>query len=273
MFTGFKLYTDNTFSAYKEEGAAIFEKNQNDIGAEIDNFLSLDGSINGTEMQESWFPEIKADIFLSHSHKDRDKALGLAGFLKKSFDLNVFIDSCVWGYANDLLREMDEKYCKNENGFTYDYEKRNYSTSHVHTMLTTALVKMIHNTECLFFLNTPNSMETQDNISSKTLSPWIYMEIAMSSMIEKVEPVRRKGFLKKALFENTEIASKSLIVKYDVKTDHLTNLKQADLDVWERRLQATPAWVQADLVFNSLDLLYQDHNRIKTEEKVEEYGA
>ena len=267
MFTGFKLYTDETFANYKDIGETIFKTNAEKLEVEIDKFLSLDGSIDGTKMQDTWFPEVKADIFLSHSHKDRDKAMGFAGYLKSHFNLTVFIDSCVWGYSDNLLKKIDEKYCKNENGLTYDYEKRNYSTSHVHTMLTTALVKMIHKTECLFFLNTPNAMEVKDNIANKTASPWIYMEMAMSDMVEKIEP-RREGFLKKALFEGTEMASKDLTVKYDLKTDHLTFLNQQHLDNWMRSYQDVPLKTALSLNINALDFLYYQHNRIKEVEEV-----
>lgn len=267
MFTGFKLKTDEMFDDYKSVGEGIFKENERVVGEEINKFLLVDGSIDGTEMQKSWFPEVKADIFLSHSHKDRDKAIGLAGYLKRTFNLNVFIDSCVWGYANTLLKQIDEKYCKNSNSATYDYEKRNYSTSHVHTMLTTALVKMIHNTECLFFLNTPNSMETKDNIDNKTSSPWIYMEIAMSDMIEKIKP-KRTGFIKKAFEEGMEYNAKDLNVKYNLETAHLTPMNQNDIANWVIGYHSKNQIASLLAEVHPLDVLYSQHNRIKIEEEV-----
>ena len=62
-------------------------------------------------MQANWFPQIKADIFISHSHKDKGLALALAGWLEETFGLTAFIDSCVWGYANKLLKMIDDEYC------------------------------------------------------------------------------------------------------------------------------------------------------------------
>ena len=55
---------------------------------------------------------------------------------------------------------------------------------HVHMMLSTALANMIDKTECIMFLNTPNSVSTRDT-KLKTYSPWIYNEIEITRIIEK----------------------------------------------------------------------------------------
>ena len=102
-------------------------------------FIGLDGIIDGTKLQENWFPtKQKFDVFLSHSHNDEKLAILFAGFLKEKLDLDTFIDSCLWRYSNDLLKELDKKYCKYSDGVSYDYNKRNYSSSHVHMMLSIA---------------------------------------------------------------------------------------------------------------------------------------
>ena len=77
----------------------------------VEKHIKENDKIDGTKMQENWFPKVDADIFISHSHKDENLAKGLAGWLYKEFGLEAFIDSCVWGYANDLLLEIDKKYC------------------------------------------------------------------------------------------------------------------------------------------------------------------
>jgi hypothetical protein len=227
MFAGLNLITEETFDDFKENGYRLFNENKKKVEKEFEIFISNDGSVNGTFLQKHWFPQIKADIFISHSHKDEEKAISLAGWLNSTFGLNAFIDSCVWGFANNLLKSIDEKYCKNPNGVTYDYEKRNYSTSHVHTMLSTALTTMIDNTECVLFLNTPNSLCTSDVIN-QTHSPWIYLEIAMTQLIRKKEPNRPHEILIKHAFE----ASEKLIIKYDLNMDHLRNINENDLKSW-----------------------------------------
>lgn len=150
-----------------------------------------------TAIKGNWFPTYRADVFISHSHKDEEKVIALAGWLNEKFDLNVFIDSCVWGYCNDLLKAIDNKYCLNEKKDAYDYDLRNYTTSHVHMMLSMALTDMIDLSECIIFFNTPSSVEikrdieTLKNIDTKiTLSPWIYNELAISNKLRPHYPHR-----------------------------------------------------------------------------------
>ncbi len=232
MFAGFNLNTSNDYSSYYNYGKEIFNKNRKEIKKEIDSFVLYDGTIDGTKMQENWFPQIKADIFISHSHKDEKKAIELAGWLYFRFNLSVFIDSCVWGYANDLLKKIDDEFCLNKNKETYDYEKRNHSTSHVHMMLSTALSMMIDKTECLFFLNTPNSTTTSD-IITKTESSWIYSEIAMTKLVRnrKLEEYRPKQLEIKSY---NEAYAQQMTFEYEVSLDHLNELCGNDLVIWNK---------------------------------------
>lgn len=67
-------------------------------------------------------------------------------------------------------------------------------------MLSTALTEMIDNTECIIFFNTPNSISLateldqirKDGKAAKTVSPWIYHELSMTTMLRTVEPDRAK---------------------------------------------------------------------------------
>jgi len=81
--------------------------------------------LNGNEIMKEWFPIItkKFDIFLSHSHKDIELALIIAGILKKRHNLEVFVDYIVWGNYINLLKSIDDNFCKSndkKNGI-YDY--------------------------------------------------------------------------------------------------------------------------------------------------------
>lgn len=62
-------------------------------------------------------------------------------------------------YYNKLMMNIAKERWK-----TYDYNLRNYTTSHVHMMLATALTEMIDNTECIMFYNTPNSVLLADDL-------------------------------------------------------------------------------------------------------------
>lgn len=153
----------------------------------LDEYLLNDEVLSGKFMMEDWFPEVKADVFLSHSHMDLNLAHALAGFLLKRFNLSVFVDSVVWGYSDELLKKLDNEFCSIGKE-RYSYSKRNNTTAHVHMMLSTALLKMIDKTECLFFLNTNNSNTVQfrDYMNGpSTYSPWIFSEISIANSIRR----------------------------------------------------------------------------------------
>ncbi|OUB84495.1 hypothetical protein BK784_35540 [Bacillus thuringiensis serovar medellin] len=229
MFAGFNLTTDTQFKVYQEIGNEIFLTNKKNFIEELETYIDKDGNIDGSGLQANWFPQMKADIFISHSHKDEDKAKGLAGWLYKEFGLTTFIDSCVWGYSIDLLRQIDESYCLNEDKSTFNYNKRNYSTSHVHMMLAIALTMMIDKVECIMFLNTPNAVCSKEVIN-KTESPWIYYETVMTNLVRhKKLSEYRKEFIQKAIFNE----QKSLNIKYDVDLKHLYELNQEELEEWK----------------------------------------
>ena len=238
MYRGFNFLLEDScfekgyFEAFKEVGSESFSSQKTSIVKRINSFVRNDGSLDGSMMQANWFPQIKADIFISHSHKDKDLALALAGWLKVSFGLTAFIDSCVWGYANKLLKMIDNEYCYQKETNTYNYQNRNYSTSHVHMMLSVALTQMIDNTECLFFLNTPNSITPDDTIIKKTKSPWVYSEIAMSRLIRKKE---LKEYRDVVLMESQRAFAEggTLDVRYDLPTEHLTEIDAEILESWE----------------------------------------
>lgn len=253
MYRGFNLSLNNDVgflgSFFDLEGAAppFLSEQRKQIERTLKSFRYPDGSLNGSKMKANWFPQINADIFISHSHEDEQLAIALARWLYEKFRLVSFIDSCIWGYANDLLQMIDNSYCYNELTGGYGYSKRNRSTSHVHMMLSVALTQMIDKTECLFFLNTPRSL-TPDTVIEQTVSPWIYSEIAMSRLI------RRKSLEahRRLLSENVRsfASGGKLRVLYDLPTDHLIRINERDLMAWEGSYQS-------DRNIFSLDKLYE----------------
>lgn len=230
MHRGFKLTLSWEDDDYFRQGLIDFEANKTIIKKTLDGFIGKDGVLHGSKLQDTWFPLVKADVFLSHSHSDRKMAIALAGWLKANFGLKVFVDSCIWGYANDLLRLIDKEYCQNPSGETYSYEKRNQSTSHVHMMLSTALSMMIDKSECLFFLNTPNSIQATETIA-KTKSPWVYHEISVSSIIRKRRLSEYRRELTKAFSKGGRV-DEGVMADYDLYLGHLQDLQVDDLNNW-----------------------------------------
>lgn len=231
MYRGYNLdlnWNNNLDDKFYDSGLSLFKQDKKIIKDTLDGFTLDNGKLDGSEIQKNWFPQMEDyDVFISHSHADQKRAIAFAGWLFETFEIRAFVDSCLWGYVDDLLWLLDKKYCHNEQTNTFDYNLRNYSTSHVHMMLSTALTMMIDNTECLFFMNTPSSI-TVSGVVNKTDSPWIYSEIAAIRMLRKKIPNRRRTVL---LSKGGEI-NEDLRIQYeidlsglfDINVDTLSNL-------------------------------------------------
>lgn len=193
----------------------------------------MNGDFDASAIQEDWFPQWDFDVFISHSHDDEILAKVLAWWLQKTFDLKVFVDSAVWGYFRTLLKGIRSTGLSN-------------AVSHAHMMLTMALMKMIDRTECLFFLNTPKSINLDEEFNARTYSPWLYTEIGISRMIEKKKPERYKSFSRENLQEKKLLKS-SMWYKTDIS--HLTTLDADDLNSWASHCQKTCSY--------PLDVLYK----------------
>jgi hypothetical protein len=158
--------------------------------------------IDGTKLQNFCFPSEEKHIFISHSHNDTKIARALS-FVFSKISLKLFIDSDVWMYANDLLQKIDDEYCYNYSRETYSYQKRNFTTSHVHMMLASALNSMIDKCECLIFINTENSIEEYKN-KPATFSPWIMSELYTSAIIRRRENSNRlKAVMEGFVYDHT----------------------------------------------------------------------
>ena len=234
MFRGFNLnlnWDSKYDDQYFETGKKLFDSYEKSVKETLKNYALSEGVLNGSKMQSNWFPQVNADIFISHSHKDEKRAVALTGWLYETFGIKTFIDSCIWGYSDDLLRLIDNKHCYQESSNTYNYNQRNYSTSHVHMMLSVALTMMIDNSECIFFLNTPYSISAS-SIIDKTESPWIYSEIAMTQMIRQKTP-RRRMIKETRSFSKGGVINESLKIQYDIDLSHLTEIDVDTCNDWK----------------------------------------
>lgn len=241
MYEAYSLNFNLKKDSYYETGKKLYSQMKRQIDHNLQNFYK-DGVLDGSKLSKEWFPEIEADVFISHSHKDMDTAIELAGWLYEKQKIVCFIDSCVWGYADELLKAIDEKYSKNNEKSGFIYELRNRSTAHVYMMLTVALAKMMYNCECLFFLNTPNSILPKDSVKEQTLSPWIYTERSMIQLIEK-----RSANEHRHILENFSRSMDSLKIVYDVP------------DLPELSFERIAKWLNNDFdnKYKALDYLYK----------------
>ncbi len=143
---------------------------------------SNDGIIlNHSEIKEAFFspfkPQLKnAQVFLSHSHADKNKALEVKNYLESETNHRVFIDSLFWDYKDDVLNEL-EKYddtSKIKDAFTL--------------ILRESLQDMIEKCPYFVFLQSNNSVSCNQDLSCITYSAWIYEELKIAHSIRESRP-------------------------------------------------------------------------------------
>jgi hypothetical protein len=248
MYSKFDLSISDYFynrelNKHLESGKKLYEKYELLAKKNLGEFIVANGHIDGTAMKSNWFQIEDVDIFISHSHNDITKVKAFAGWLYDKFNLVAFIDSCVWGYCDDLLKQIDNMYCKKKDGKTYDYDLRNYTTSHVHMMLSAALTEMIDNTECIMFYNTPSSITMVDDLNTiknskkkVTLSPWIYHELASTSFVRLCKPEREIPLFENVIMHKDFSERNNLNIEYDVDKylENMVLITGCDLDLWRK---------------------------------------
>ena len=250
MFIGFNLRIDKDAGIFCEEYdyEKLQELGRNHLNAQKASYKRslreyvMQDEIDGTKIQNEWFPEINADIFISHSHNDEELACALAGWINHEFGLNCFIDSNVWGYSKVLLDEMNSQLSNkrqdSDGGYLYDYQSCNQVSQHVNTMLSIALQKMIDKVETVIFLNTDNSVRVYKGTEmEKTYSPWIYSEIFCTQLVRKKPLLAYRDYSNvrkeySAIYESAQFLMHSAI-SYTVSLKHLKTLNQWDLNDWD----------------------------------------
>lgn len=243
------------------EGKSAREHLRNEIKAKV---ISGRWVISGSDMESNWFPKILNHVFISHSHKDENLALAIAGLLKRCFGIDSFVDSSVWGYYADLQTLIYEKVCqlRNVTNTTLQIELKNSAASHVHCMLTKSLIQMMDQCECLMFLNTPSSIGLRDiNGNQETYSPWIYTEVEISRLLRTHLDSRRprKRLIKESMECFGEDADIDNIISYPLNLDHMTKLDSNIFWSWMNKAKSSARYItnSADTPFVALDELYK----------------
>ncbi|OPG65792.1 TIR domain protein [Helicobacter pylori] len=162
----------------------VFELDR--IAQKIRNILKKHGSrkdiiLKHNEIKEAFFspfkPQLKTvQVFLSHSHADRNKALEVKDYLENQTKRKVFIDSLFWDYKDDVLNKL-AKYddiSKIKDAFTL--------------ILRESLQDMIEKCPYFVFLQSKNSVSNQ-GLSRITYSAWIYEELKIAHSISESRPI------------------------------------------------------------------------------------
>ncbi|RVZ70980.1 toll/interleukin-1 receptor domain-containing protein [Helicobacter pylori] len=139
------------------------------------------------EIKEAFFspfkPQLKnAQVFLSHSHADRNKALEVKDYLESQTKRKVFIDSLFWDYKDDVLNKLAEydDISKIKDAFTL--------------ILRESLECMIKKCPYFVFLQSNNSVSNQglsrnQDLLKITYSAWIYEELKIAHSISESRPI------------------------------------------------------------------------------------
>lgn len=134
-----------------------------------------------------------------------------------------------------MLRQIDDKYCRNKTGDTYNYDRRNYSTSHVHMMLSTALTEMMNISECIMFFNTPNSVSVVDDLECikngknkrGNAKVYVLLVVAKYGNAKVFSPVMNKVLLLTCVQKGTQI---EILTDYGDFTERICELEESVVD-------------------------------------------
>lgn len=262
MFAGFNLKLSESFFNDKiEEYADICENSNSNLCSKDDMTNCIitkfkEGeSLNGERILNEWFPKVKCNVFISHSHGDKRLANAFAGWLYKKFKITSFIDSNVWKYIDTLLNMLNEYSDKRSNGsdgWLYDYCKCNRASQHANIMLLMSLQTMIDNVESVFFLNTDNSVNAiNTNGISSTYSPWIYAELLCADLIRKkpLSVYRDKHILEHSAINEINESRAELQISYDISTRNLHPLNEKNLIKWAEEYKNKGNVLAMDLLY------------------------
>lgn len=153
-----------------------------DVNAIISDDIYKHYRIKMEDIKNIYIPLIESDIFISYSHDDTEKAKLLANELQ-TYGLKTFVDCLYWKSIDDALKQYDNLYSLSDDcssSKTYNYEKRNKSTSTFHMILADSLIDIIKKSDVYIMLYSENYM----NDDKRTYSPWIYLENKVAKSFE-----------------------------------------------------------------------------------------
>lgn len=193
--------------------------NKNEISTKLKKIIEQEGVLKSEILEVDCFPQDKFEVFLSHSHKDKQLATKFAQFMRKEMGIKVFLDYQFWEYTDDIIKELI-----NDNSDSID--DITSVTSKINMILTTSLTKMINRTECLIFLNSNNSIDNSyfGDSCNYTDSPWLYYELFISELLKTNKPDR--------LTKEFGLITESVDIKFQVFLSKMVDMDSELLISW-----------------------------------------
>lgn len=241
MYSKFKLSADllqnylDDFEKHDYIPSIDIDEERLKVLKQLKIFEGATGIIDGKTLQNYVFPTGEVDdfdVFISYSHDDTELAKKFCSYLYEICGLKVFLDYYVWKSADNLLKKIDDKYCMTRDGKHYIYGRRNFSTSHIHAMLSMAILDIINKTECCIFIDSNHSIH-MDNLSNtnktRSLSPWLYEELSFMRYLPcQNSLIRTKMFSSgmENIYEGLELK-----IAHEVDTNGLIPMDVVDLQL------------------------------------------
>ncbi|GHR52592.1 hypothetical protein VN1263_11310 [Helicobacter pylori] len=166
--------------------------------------------LNHNKIKEAFFspfkPQLKnAQVFLSHSHADKNKALKVKGYLEEDLDAEcVFIDSLFWDYKDGVLNKLAE------------YDDISRIKDAFTLILRESLEDMIKKCPYFVFLQSKNSVSLNQDLLGITYSAWIYEELKIANTLIADTTIKESHI-------------KAMRISYDI-TNLLRRFKPISLD-------------------------------------------
>ncbi|WP_162969395.1 TIR domain protein [Helicobacter pylori] len=166
--------------------------------------------LNHIKIKEAFFspfkPQLKnAQVFLSHSHADKNKALKVKNYLEEYLDAEcVFIDSLFWDYKDDVLNKLAE------------YDDISGIEDVFTLILRESLECMIKKCPYFVFLQSKNSVSLNQDLLKITYSAWIYEELKIANTLIADTTIKESHI-------------KAMRISYDI-TNLLRRFKPISLD-------------------------------------------
>ncbi len=159
----------------------------NEVAKKIDKLIKNapysndDIILKRNKIKEAFFspfkPQLKsAQVFLSHSHADKNKALEVKDYLESQTKRKVFVDSLFWDYKDDVLNKLAK------------YDDISRIKDAFTLILRESLQDMIKKCPYFVFLQSKNSVSHQ-GLSQITYSAWIYEELRIAHSISESRPI------------------------------------------------------------------------------------
>ncbi|GAA8982072.1 toll/interleukin-1 receptor domain-containing protein [Helicobacter pylori] len=146
------------------------------------NHSNDDIILNHNKIKEAFFspfkPQLKStQVFLSHSHADKNKALKVKDYLESETNHRVFIDSLFWDYKDNVLNKLAK------------YDNTSKIKDAFTLILRESLEDMIKKCPYFVFLESKNSVSLNQGLLRITHSAWIYEELKIAHSIRESRPI------------------------------------------------------------------------------------